>query len=417
MQKQSFEDLGLHKRILDALAKKGYETPTPVQQESIPYILEGRDLLSAAQTGTGKTAAFSLPILQQLNKRWAQRTGSVRALILTPTRELALQIDQCMKDYGCYLRSRTTVILGGVSISRQIKSLGRHPDILVATPGRLLDLVGKGHVDLSEVEMLVLDEADRMLDMGFIHDVKKIVSKTPESRQTMLFSATLTPSIRSLVSDMLRDPASVSVAPPSSVAPSIEQKVLFVEQTDKRKLLYNVLDDEAVERALVFARTKHRADALVRQLKKQGILAESIHSNKSQNARQRALSAFNNGKVRVLIGTDIVSRGIDVDGISHVINFELPEDPENYVHRIGRTARAGADGIALSFCNATEVTLLRNIEKLTKTSLTRIESHPFFSPMIASCHERSVEAANARSRPKRNRRARQNFRAGRRAVV
>ena len=309
----TFENLNLNTRILDALDKKGYKEPTPVQRESIPVLLGGKDLLATAQTGTGKTAAFSLPILHMLTEREPRKKGSIRALVLTPTRELALQVDQSCRTYGSYLRSKTSVILGGVSMKGQIKSLQRKPDILVATPGRLLDLIGQGFIKLDNVEMLVLDEADRMLDMGFIHDVRKIVKQTPQARQTMLFSATLSPEIMRFAADMLQDPQTVSVTPPASVSVNIEQKVLFVEQTDKRKLLADVLKDKAVSRALVFARTKRHADHLVKQLEKNGISADAIHSNKSQNARQKALAAFDRGRIKVLIGTDIVARGIDVD--------------------------------------------------------------------------------------------------------
>jgi ATP-dependent RNA helicase RhlE len=416
MNSEQFEQLYLHKRILDSLSKKGYREPTAIQSKTIPLLLQGKDLLATAQTGTGKTAAFSLPILHILNERAAEKKGHIRALVLTPTRELALQVDQSFRHYGCYLLSRTTVVLGGVSTKLQIKSLRRKPDILVATPGRLIDLIGQGYIKLDHVEMLVLDEADRMLDMGFIHDVRKIVSKTPRSRQTMLFSATLTPEIKRLASDMLNCPSTVSVTPPASVPDKIDQKVFFVEQTDKRKLLTDVLNDETVSRALVFARTKRHADNLVRQLLKNGIPADAIHSNKSQNTRQKALAAFDRGRIKVLVGTDIVSRGIDVDGISHVINYELPEDPESYVHRIGRTARAGTTGVALSFCNANEVSLLRSIEKLTKNTLTRFDDHPFHSSLIASFHERSVKASASPGRTKRNRKVRQQFRPGRRAI-
>jgi len=420
MHSEKFEQLCLHKNILDALSKKGYHEPTPIQREAIPLLLQGNDLLATAQTGTGKTAAFSLPILHHLNERKPSKQGRIRALVLTPTRELALQIDQSFRQYGRYLRSRTTVVLGGVSSKSQIDSLRRKPDILVATPGRLIDLMGQGHIRLNHIEMLVLDEADRMLDMGFINDVRKIVEKTPRSRQTMLFSATLTPEIKRLAADMLNDPSSVSVTPPASVSGNIEQKVLFVEQTDKRDLLTDVLKGESVSRALVFARTKRHADNLVRQLQRKGIPADAIHSNKSQNARQKALAAFDRGRIKVLVGTDIVSRGIDVNGISHVINYELPEDPESYVHRIGRTARAGATGVALSFCNADEVSLLRSIEVLTKNTLTKVEDHPFHSSLIASFHERRLKVSASTpkqpsapfGRVKRNRKTRQ----GRRAV-
>jgi ATP-dependent RNA helicase RhlE len=389
-----FSQLNLHDSITRALAEEGYHTPTPIQGEAIPRILAGEDLLATAQTGTGKTAAFALPILHLLNERAPRGVGHIRALILTPTRELALQIEASFRAYGRHLRLRTAVILGGVPSGAQIRALKQNPDILVATPGRLIDLRGQGYVHLDKIEMLVLDEADRMLDMGFIADVRKISSATPSSRQSLLFSATLSPEIANLASDMLRNPATVAVTPSSTVALNIEQKVLFVEQNDKRDLLANILRNTNVHRALVFARTKHRADRITRQLSDQGISADAIHSNKSQGARQRALAAFDHGRIKVLVGTDIVARGIDVEGISHVINYEMPENPENYVHRIGRTARAGAAGVALSFCDADELDLLRSIEKLTKTSITVEKDQPFHSHAIAEMCERKAALHN-----------------------
>jgi len=390
MKSTHFKNLIHNEAILQALSEKGYKTPTAVQEAAIPLILEGKDLLATAKTGTGKTAAFSLPILQTLHERKSGDKRYIRALILTPTRELALQVEASFRTYGSHLSLRSTVILGGVSSGPQIKAIKNKVDILVATPGRLLDLINQGHVHLNRIEMLVLDEADRMLDMGFIHDVRKILSKLPDKRQTLFFSATLSEDIQYLASDILTNPSKVTITPSASVADNIEQKVLFVSQENKRDLLSDILQEENVIKALVFSRTKHLADRLMKHLSNRGIFAEAIHSNKSQNARQRALAAFNRGKVKVLVGTDIVARGIDVEGISHVINYDLPEDPENYVHRIGRTARAGANGIALSFCDAKEIVMLKGIEKLIKHPLTEFNDHPFHSSVIAAIHKRKT---------------------------
>ena len=387
-----FSNLALCEPILCALSDQGYKKPTKIQQMAIPEVLAGRDLLATAQTGTGKTAAFSLPILQLLNDKRPSSSQGVRALVVTPTRELALQIEESFRHYGRHLRLRTAVVLGGVSSVPQIRSLQRRPEILVATPGRLLDLMKQRYVSLDDVEMFVLDEADRMLDMGFIPDVRRIVAKLPVARQTMLFSATLSPEIAQLASFMLKDPARVEVTPSASVSDNISQRVLFVEQAQKQALLSGVLKDKSVERALVFTRTKHRANRIMQQLSRQGISSDAIHSNKSQGARQRALAAFSRGSIRVLVATDIMARGIDVDGISHVINYELPHDPESYVHRIGRTARAGAVGTALSLCNAEEVSLLQGIERFMKCSITAVEDHPFHSTEVAAMREKSQSA-------------------------
>ena len=396
MKIDQFESLRLSKPLLQAVAEEGYEEPTSIQVAAIPEVLSGRDLMATARTGTGKTAAFSLPMLQLLSERRARANGngnggkkSVRALILTPTRELALQINASFRAYGRHLPLRTAVILGGVPMGAQLKALSRKPDIVVATPGRLLDLIGQGHLRLNNIEMLVLDEADRMLDMGFIHDVRKIVNLIPKDRQTMLFSATLTQAIAELASDMLRDPSFVEVTPSATVSGKISQKVLFVRQNDKPALLAAILRDKSMGRTLVFTRTKHKADRITRSLTREGISADSIHSNKTQNARVRALAGFERGKIRVLVATDIVARGIDVDGISHVVNYEMPNDAQSYVHRIGRTARAGADGIAYSFCDAEDLSMLRAIEKLTKTPLDAHEDHPFHSETIGSLRNRS----------------------------
>jgi ATP-dependent RNA helicase RhlE len=396
MQTDHFKLLSLNQPICRALSEEGYQWPTEVQKAAIPLLLEGKDILATAQTGTGKTAAFALPMLQRLSEHRPGPYQGIRALILTPTRELALQIDESFRTYGRHLALRTAVLLGGVKESAQIRAIHRHPDILVATPGRLLDLEERKHVRLNRVEMLVLDEADRMLDMGFVRDVRKIVSLTPRARQTMFFSATLPAAIANLASDMLRDPSFIEISPAASVSGKISQKVLFVKREDKLALLADVLKDGTMARTLVFTRTKHRAECVARQLSNQGIMASSIHSNKSQVARQRALAAFDRGTIRVLVATDIVARGIDVEGISHVVNFELPNDPTSYVHRIGRTARAGTDGIALSFCDFSEVAMLRSIEKLTKSPLITVDNHPYRSPYIGTLDSGTSAPVSAR---------------------
>jgi ATP-dependent RNA helicase RhlE len=424
MKNDQFKNLRLSKPILRALAEEGYKEPTPIQAAAIPEVLAGRDLMATAQTGTGKTAAFSLPMLQLLSERRAhdhnrfkgngngakknkKKKRGARALILTPTRELALQIDASFRAYGRHLPFRTAVILGGVPKGPQIKALSRRPEIIVATPGRLLDLVGQGYIHLNRIQMLVLDEADRMLDMGFIHDVRKIVNLIPKERQTILCSATLTHAIAELASDMLRDPSFVEVAPSATVAGKISQKVLFVRHNDKLAVLATILRDKSMGRTLVFTRTKHKADRVKRSLEREGITADSIHSNKTQRARERALAGFERGRIRVLVATDIVSRGIDVDGISHVINYEMPNDAESYVHRIGRTARAGADGSAYSFCGAEDLSMLRAIEKLTRAPLDAHEDHPFHSDAIGALRNRSLSTrrmGGGRRRPSSRRR-------------
>lgn len=406
MQTPQFQDLSLDERILRALAEEGYETPTDIQQAAIPQALAGRDLCATAQTGTGKTAAFALPILHRLREGQPRKSRCVRALILTPTRELAIQIGESFRAYGRHLGIRTAVVVGGVPMPAQLVALRQIPDVLVATPGRLLDLLDRRHVRLDRVDTLVLDEADRMLDMGFVRDVRKIVAVLPRDRQTMLFSATMSTTVARLASDMLNDPAYAAVTPCASISGNIAQKVLFVERSDKLALLATVLKGDGVERTLVFTRTKHAADRVMRQLSARGISADSIHSNKSQGARQRALEAFDRGKVQVLVATDIVARGIDVEGISHVVNYDLPNTPESYVHRIGRTARAGAEGVALSFCDFQEVAMLRAIEKLTRLRLTTVDDHPYHSPTIGTIGTGLAPAGRTssrrRSRPKRS---------------
>ena len=405
MQNDRFEDLSLSKPILRALSKEGYLKPTPIQKAAIPALLEGRDLLASAQTGTGKTAAFAVPILELLAED-PDSTG-LRAVVLTPTRELALQVDESFRAYGRYLKMRTAVVLGGVAYGPQIAALKKNPDILVATPGRLLDLMQQGYVSFEKVEMFVLDEADRMLDMGFIYDVRRITDRLPRERQTMFFSATLPPEVASLASDMLWEPARVAVAPPASVPEEMIQRALFVSRGDKLDLLTALLGLQKIERALVFTRTKHRADRVVDHLMRKGVKADAIHSNKTQKARQRALAAFDAGKTRVLVATDIVARGIDVEGITHVINYEMPNDAEGYVHRIGRTARAGASGMALSFCDVEEVALLKNIESLTGYPIEKVSRHRFHSNAIATLYGVDDQAAGeARKPPLRSARGR-----------
>jgi len=374
-----FKDLNLIEPILRALNTEGYSTPTPIQEQSIPVALAGRDLLGCAQTGTGKTAAFAIPILQHLyaEKSNGQRTKGIRALILTPTRELAIQIDESIAAYGRHLGLKHLVVFGGVSQHPQTAALRSGTDILIATPGRLLDLMQQGYISLSNIEIFVLDEADRMLDMGFIHDVKKVIAKLPSKRQTLFFSATMPNEIATLADSILNEPVRVEVTPVSSTAQTIQQSMYFVEKMDKKHLLIHLLKDKSIERALVFARTKHGSDKVVKDLMQHGVHAEAIHGNKSQNARQRALSNFKSGATRVLVATDIAARGIDVDNLTHVINYELPNVPETYVHRIGRTGRAGASGTAFSFCDREEREFLRDIQKLIGNSIPVVNEHPF----------------------------------------
>jgi ATP-dependent RNA helicase RhlE len=374
-----FTDLGLAEPLLKALAAEGYETPTPIQAQAIPSIRDGRDLLGAAQTGTGKTAAFSLPMLHRLlNQPRRVQPRSVRALVLSPTRELAAQIEASIQAYARFTTIKSTVIFGGVPVGKQIRALGQHVDILVATPGRLLDLVDQRAVSLREIEFLVLDEADQMLDLGFIHALRRIATLIPAKRQTLLFSATMPKAIREIASAYLTDPVEVAVAPVATTAEKIEQRVIFTEPGQKPALLAKTLSVPEMERAIVFTRTKHGADKVVRQLEQSGIEAAAIHGNKSQGQRERALGAFRDGKLRILVATDIAARGIDVDGISHVVNFDLPNVPETYVHRIGRTARAGASGLAIAFCTPEERGDLAAIEKLTKVALTPIGEVPYW---------------------------------------
>jgi ATP-dependent RNA helicase RhlE len=376
----TFTDLPIIKPILDALHDEGYTSPTPIQQQAIVPILQGNDVLGCAQTGTGKTAAFAIPMLQLLSKPnevlYANKK-SIRALILTPTRELAIQIQESFAAYGKNLRVRHTVIFGGVNQNPQVDALRKTVDVLVATPGRLLDLMQQGYVHLQDLEIFVLDEADRMLDMGFVNDVKKVIAKIPTKRQTLLFSATMPNEIQSLAASILNKPVYVEVTPVSSTAETIAQKLYFVAKDNKKDLLHLLLQDKQIESALVFTRTKHGADKVVKGLLRHGIKAEAIHGNKSQNARQRALSNFKSKETRVLVATDIAARGIDIDELTHVINYELPDVPETYVHRIGRTGRAGNKGIAFSFCEMEETAALRDIQKLIGRDIEVNAEHPY----------------------------------------
>ena len=415
MNTVTFKQLNLIEPVQRAVREEGYTYPTPIQEAAIPSLLEGRDLLGCAQTGTGKTAAFALPIIQRLSlDPRSPAPRSVRTLILTPTRELAAQIDESFKVYGKHLNIRRAVVFGGVGQYPQVKALSRGVDVLVATPGRLLDLMGQKHLRLDRLEVFVLDEADRMLDMGFIHDVKRVIAALPKKRQSLFFSATVPPEIVRLADSMLTDPVKVSVTPSATTVGRIDQRVMFVSRKDKRDLLNHLLDNPEVSRALVFTRTKHGANKVVRQLEKTRVRADAIHGNKSQTSRTRALESFRSGKIRVLVATDIAARGIDVDGISHVINYDLPNIPESYVHRIGRTARAGAEGIAISFCDKDEAAYLTDIQKLIKTEVAVSEDHPWHIPagfmeIIKPSEEREIKKSN-RNRRNRNRRGqRQSF--------
>jgi ATP-dependent RNA helicase RhlE len=398
----SFNNLQLIEPILKALSNEGYTTPTPIQEQAIPVILQKRDLLGCAQTGTGKTAAFALPMLQlmhqeQQQSKQGQRT--IKALILTPTRELAIQIEESFAAYGKYLDLRHLVIFGGVSQVSQVNTLRRGVDILVATPGRLLDLMNQHYVSLRDIKFFVLDEADRMLDMGFVHDVKKIIAKLPAKRQTLFFSATMPPEIQQMANVLLTNPVKAEVAPISSTADTIIQSLYFVEKQNKKSLLLHLLKDGNIKTALVFARTKHGADKVAKELNWAGINAEAIHGNKSQNARQSALANFKTRRTRVLVATDIAARGIDIDELTHVINYDLPNVPETYVHRIGRTGRAGASGIALSFCDTEEKEYLRDIHKLIAKPIPMVADHPYAMANTSLAIQRPVQSSSYNKRP------------------
>ena len=390
-----FEELKLIEPLQRAVREQGYDSPTPIQEQTIPPLLEGRDVMGCAQTGTGKTAAFSLPILQKLHCNPTKGMRKTRVLVLAPTRELALQIAESFDVYGHYTQVTTTVIFGGVGQTPQVQALRHGVDVLVATPGRLIDLMGQGHVRLTDVDTLVLDEADRMLDMGFVRDVRRIVAALPKQRQTMLFSATLAPDVVELAAGMLRDPVHVAVTPQATTVEKIVQSVYFVEKNDKKGLLEHMLRDPAIARAIVFTRTKHGADKVVRNLVGAGIDALALHGNKSQSQRVRALDAFKDGTTRVLVATDIAARGIDVDGITHVFNHDLPNIPDSYVHRIGRTARAGAEGIAVSFCDSEERAYLRDIERLIRQPVPVADAGQFRSSLPPP-QQRSAPSSGSR---------------------
>ena len=374
----NFTDFGLSHPLLRAVSEEGYSAPTPIQCEAVPHVLQGRDVLGCAQTGTGKTAAFALPILECLLRSRARAVAhKPHVLVLSPTRELASQIGACFDAYAKHTQLTTAVVVGGVNMNRQMRELARPVDTLIATPGRLLDLMRQRAVSFEALRVLVLDECDRMLEMGFIQDVRRIVAAVPARRQTLLFSATMPDSIRSFAEALLRDPVHVSVTPVATPAATVEQQLYFVDKPDKRHLLTRLLNDMPNDRALVFTRTKHTANRVAGHLVKAGIAADAIHGNKSQSARERALSNFKLGELRALVATDIAARGIDIDGLACVINYDLPNEPEAYVHRIGRTGRAGSTGRALSFCEAVERPQLRSIERLTRASISVVEGHPF----------------------------------------
>ncbi len=374
----TFTELQLIKPLLSALDKKGYTAPSPIQEKSIPYILSGKDIFGCAQTGTGKTAAFALPILQllEINKRPNSRKD-IKALVIAPTRELATQISDSFREYGSNLGFSQALIYGGVSQFHQVAALKKGVDILIATPGRLLDLMQQGYISLNKVEFFVLDEADRMLDMGFIHDIKKVIAQIPVKRQTLFFSATVAPEIMKLANTILKNPISVAVTPVSSPATLIKQSVYYVDKTDKNALLKHILKTNNIEHSLIFTKTKRGADRVAKHLNASNIIAEAIHGNKSQNARERALKGFKDRSIDVLVATDIASRGIDVKQLSHVINYEIPEQAETYVHRIGRTGRAGENGVAISLCSKDEVGYFKGIQKLIKKNIDVVQKHPY----------------------------------------
>ena len=374
----SFNNLQLIEPVLKALTHEGYVTPTPIQEKAIPAILQRRDLLGCAQTGTGKTAAFVIPLLQLMHQQnMSRQSRSLNTLILSPTRELAVQIGESIEAYGRYLRLQHVVIYGGVPQYTQVQAVRRGVDIIVATPGRLMDLVKQGHISLRNIEFFVLDEADRMLDMGFVHDVKRIIAKLPVRKQTLFFSATMPAQIKQLADSLLSNPVKAEVTPVSSTVEIIDQSVYFTEKQNKLSLLIHLLKNREIESVLVFTQMKHMADKLARSLSKAGITTEAIHGNKSQNQRQAALNNFKSRRTRVLVATDIAARGIDIDELTHVVNYELPNVPETYVHRIGRTGRAGASGVAISFCDASEKSLLTDIQKLIKKTIPVIKGHEF----------------------------------------
>lgn len=398
MKENYFTNLDLIEPIQRVLREQNFKIPTPIQSEAIPLVLEGRDLIGCAQTGSGKTAAYILPILQNLLKNQSNPVRrSTRALVLAPTRELAAQIAECFSLFGSHLRLRQAVVYGGVSRRSQIEKLERGVDIIVATPGRLLDLMEDKKVMLGLAKVLVIDEADRMLDMGFIPDIKRIIAAVPGMRQTLFFSATMPPAITGLAANILREPQHIEIASNVRTTPQIDQKVLFVDRNNKKALLIKLLYEENIRRALVFTRTKYMAKELSRQLVRQRVRSDDLHGDKTQAARQYALNSFHAGRIQVLVATDIASRGIDVDNVSHVINYELPNEPENYIHRIGRTGRAGKKGTALSFCEASEVVYLRQIERVIKKQLPVWEAQPFHSRNAAACSSSGKRRSSASS--------------------
>jgi ATP-dependent RNA helicase RhlE len=409
-----FSSFDLNPFILESLKNKGYNETTPIQGQAIPHLLLGKDLLGIAQTGTGKTAAFSLPILNRLAKNKIKiKPDRTRALILTPTRELASQINDSLRSYSKGLGIYSTVVFGGVGMGKQVQAMSHGIDILVATPGRLLDLMNHGHVRFDQLEVFVLDEADRMLDMGFIHDVKKIISKLPPVRQTMMFSATMSKDISAIAHSLLKEPVKVEVTPEATTVEKIDQKLMKVSKANKIKLLEHLLKDSAIQSVLVFTKTKHGADKVVKNLQRIQILSAAIHGNKSQNAREKALLDFRQGKIKVLVATDIAARGIDVPGVTHVINYDVPNDPESYVHRIGRTARAGRDGIAICFCDEFEGDLLQSVEKLIRMKIPLEPNHPYhfegnLNPQVlkASPTSQSMRQPSSGSNHHRHRRRR-----------
>ncbi|MDM9630615.1 DEAD/DEAH box helicase [Robiginitalea aurantiaca] len=398
----TFEDLELIAPIQRALKEENYVSPTPIQVQAIPELLKGRDILASAQTGTGKTAAFAIPILQQLVEEYESKQGArqIRALILTPTRELAIQIGESLDAYGRHTRIRNTVIFGGVNQNKQTDALRRGVDILVATPGRLLDLMNQGFIRLSSIDYFVLDEADRMLDMGFIHDIRKVLAKLPEKRQSLFFSATMPDTIVSLSRNILTNPIKVAVSPVSSTAETIQQYLYLTNKSSKPELLLHILRDPEMDQVLLFSRTKHGADRICKNLNKKHIGAAAIHGNKSQNQRQKALKDFKQGKIRVLVATDIASRGIDIDQLRYVVNFDIPNEPETYVHRIGRSGRAGEEGVSISLCEPEENAYIKSIEKLIDQKIQRVEDHPFPQtdrPMTAN-EKKAFDKEKARKR-------------------
>jgi len=414
--KTTFDELGLNDRLLAAVRDAGFTHPTPIQAQAIPPLLARRDVLAVAQTGTGKTAAFALPTLQRLANANPPSRGRARVLVLTPTRELAIQIDEQFATLQGASKTSHTVIFGGVKQGKQVKAMARGVDVLTATPGRLLDLIGQGHIHLDEVGILILDEADRMLDMGFVRDVRRIISHVPDDRQTLLFSATMPAAITELSRTILRDPVRVEVTPQATTVERIAQSVMLVEKSSKSGLLADLLITKDIDRVLVFTRTKHGANRVVKQLGRSEVHALAIHGNKSQSARQKALAAFREGRTRVLVATDIAARGIDVDGVSHVINYDLPNIPESYVHRIGRTARAGRDGVAISFCGVDERPYLRDIEKLIRQRIDVVDGHGFDSPVPMEEPRAARGSAKPRSKPSSNRGPRRRSRGRRRGA-